>query len=160
MHSREIARYGGLVHRMPVYAFVFMIMMLASVGLPGTSGFVGEFLALTGAFQVSTWAALLSTSGIILGATYMLYLYRRVIFGELVREDLKNILDLNLREKLIFAPMVVVVLWMGIYPKPFLDVFAASSGALVTRYQAAQAAQAIPPLPIIGRLVAENRERN
>jgi NADH-quinone oxidoreductase subunit M len=160
MHSREIARYGGLVHRMPVYAFVFMVMMLASVGLPGTSGFIGEFLALAGAFQVNTWAALLATSGIILGATYMLYLYRRVIFGKLVRDDLKDILDLNLREKLIFAPLVIMVFWMGIYPKPFLDVFAASSGALVTRYQAAQAAQAIPPMPIIGRLLAENRERN
>src|SRR5215831_5770970 len=105
---------------MPHYAFVFMVFMLASVGLPGTSGFVGEFLALTGAFQANTWVAFLATTGIILGAAYMLYLYRRVIFGELVKADLKDILDLNLREKVIFAPMIVVVLWMGVYPKSFL----------------------------------------
>ncbi len=138
MHTREIARYGGLVHRMPVYAFVFMVFMLASVGLPGTSGFVGEFLALTGTFQANTWVAFLGTTGIILGAAYMLYLYRRIVFGELTRADLKDILDLNLREKVIFAPMIVVVLWMGIYPKAFLDVFAPSVQALVDRYQAAQ----------------------
>jgi NADH-quinone oxidoreductase subunit M len=147
MHTREIARYGGLVHRMPVYAFVFMVMMLASVGLPGTSGFVGEFLALAGAFQANTWVALFATTGIILGAAYMLYLYRRVIFGELTREDLKNITDLNLREKLIFAPLVVLVLWMGVYPKPFLDVFAASSGPIAARYHAAKsAASELPPV--------------
>jgi NADH-quinone oxidoreductase subunit M len=143
MHSREIARYAGLVHRMPVYAFVFMVMMLASVGLPGTSGFVGEFLVLVGAFQSNTWAALLATSGIILGAAYMLYLYRRVIFGELTREDLKNILDLNRREVAVFAPLVLVVLWMGIYPKPFLDVFSPSVENLVARYQAAIAENAV-----------------
>jgi len=146
LHTREIARYGGLVHRMPVYAFVFMVFMLASVGLPGTSGFVGEFLALTGAFQVNTWVAFLATTGIILGAAYMLYLYRRVIFGELVKADLKDILDLNLREKAIFAPMIVVVLWMGIYPKSFLDVFSPSVEALVGRYQAAQIVP--PPKPV------------
>jgi NADH-quinone oxidoreductase subunit M len=138
MHTREIARYGGLVHRMPVYAFVFMVFMLGSVGLPGTSGFVGEFLALTGAFQANTWVALFATTGIILGAAYMLYLYRRVVFGELVRADLKDILDLNLREKSYFLPLIAVVLWMGIYPKSFLDVFSPSVEALVGRYQAAQ----------------------
>ncbi|MBI3710289.1 MAG: NADH-quinone oxidoreductase subunit M [Proteobacteria bacterium] len=143
MHSREITRYAGLVHRMPVYAFVFMVMMLASVGLPGTSGFVGEFLVLVGAFQSNTWAALLATSGIILGAAYMLYLYRRVIFGELTREDLKHILDLNRREVAVFAPLVLVVLWMGIYPKPFLDVFNPSVENLVARYQAAIAENAV-----------------
>jgi NADH-quinone oxidoreductase subunit M len=145
MHTREIARYGGLVHRMPLYAFVFMVFMLASVGLPGTSGFVGEFLALAGAFQSNTWAALFATTGIILGATYMLYLYRRVIFGELTRDDLKDILDLNWREKAIFAPMIVLVLWMGIYPKVFLDVFSPSVQLLVTRYQAAQTMPAATP---------------
>jgi NADH-quinone oxidoreductase subunit M len=142
MHTREISRYGGLVHRMPVYAFVFMVFMLASMGLPGTSGFVGEFLALTGAFQVNTWVAFLAATGLILGATYPLYLYRRVIFGELTKDDLKNILDLNLREKAYFVPMILVVLWMGIYPKSFLDVFSPSVEALVGRYQSAQT---VPP---------------
>jgi NADH-quinone oxidoreductase subunit M len=140
MHTREIARYGGLVHRMPIYAFVFMVFMLASVGLPGTSGFVGEFLVLMGSFQANTWAALFATTGIILGAAYMLYLYRRVVFGELTRADLKSILDLDKREIAIFAPLVVVVLWMGIYPKPFLDVFALSAENLASRYSKAQQA--------------------
>ncbi len=155
LHTREIARYGGLVHRMPVYAFVFMVFMLASVGLPGTSGFVGEFLALTGAFQANTWVAFLATTGIILGAAYMLYLYRRVIFGELVKADLKDILDLDLREKAIFAPMIVVVLWMGIYPKSFLDVFSPSVEALVGRYQAAQVVTP-PAKPAVARRLAES----
>ena len=95
MHTREIARYGGLVHRMPRYAFVFMLFTLATVGLPGTSGFVGEFLVLLGAFQVNTWVAFLAATGMILGAAYMLWLYRRVIFGELTKDSLKAILDLN-----------------------------------------------------------------
>ncbi|HEX2115155.1 MAG TPA: NADH-quinone oxidoreductase subunit M [Alphaproteobacteria bacterium] len=137
MHTREIARYGGLVYRMPAYAAVFMVFMLASVGLPGTSGFVGEFLVLMGAFQSNTWAALFATTGLILGAPYMLYLYRRVIFGELVRAELRTILDLNKRELATFAPLVALVLWMGIYPKPFLDVFAVSVDNIVTRYQSA-----------------------
>jgi NADH-quinone oxidoreductase subunit M len=145
MHTREIARYGGLVHRMPLYAAVFMVMMLASVGLPGTSGFVGEFLVLVGTFQVNTWAAFLATTGIILGAAYMLYLYRRVIFGPLVRADLKDIVDLNRREIAIFAPIVIVVLWMGVYPKPFLDVFAVSVDKLVVRYDNVRAQAALRP---------------
>jgi NADH-quinone oxidoreductase subunit M len=140
MHTREIARYGGLVYRMPAYAAVLMVFMLASVGLPGTSGFVGEFLVLMGAFQSNTWAGFFATTGLILGAPYMLYLYRRVIFGELVREELRSILDLNKRELATFAPLVALVLWMGIYPKPFLDVFAASVDNIVTRYQSAQTA--------------------
>ncbi|CAN0597330.1 unnamed protein product, partial [Laminaria digitata] len=122
IHTREISRYGGLVERMPKYAVVFMVFMLASVGMPGTSGFVGEFLVLVGAFQVNTWVATLATTGIILGAAYMLYLYRRVIFGKLEKEDLKSILDLNPREIAIFAPLIIVTLWMGICPAPFLDV--------------------------------------
>ena len=126
MHTRMIDRYGGLVHRMPVYAGVFMVFMLASVGLPGTSGFVGEFLVLMGLFQANVWVAALSTTGIILGATYMLFLYRRVVFGELTKEDLKDILDLDRREIVIFAPLVILVIWMGVYPKPFLDVMDAS----------------------------------
>ncbi|MDA0240567.1 MAG: NADH-quinone oxidoreductase subunit M, partial [Proteobacteria bacterium] len=118
IHSREIADYGGLVHRMPSYAFVFMIFMLASVGLPGTSGFVGEFLVLLGAFQVSSWLAAFAATGVILGAAYMLYLYRRVVFGQLTKENLKTILDLKPREVIIFAPLVAIVIFMGIYPIP------------------------------------------
>src|SRR5262245_5174950 len=137
MHTREIARYGGLVHRMPLYAFAFMIFMLGSVGLPGTSGFVGEFLVLVGAFRANTWVPFLATTGTILGAAYMLYLYRRVIFGRLVREELKTILDLNPREIAIFAPLIVVVLWMGLYPNPFLRVMDASVSHMVERHQTA-----------------------
>ena len=144
LHSREIARYGGLVHRMPVYAAVFMVFMLGSVGLPGTSGFVGEFLVLVGAFQVNTWLALLATSGIVLGAAYMLYLYRRVIFGELTKEDLKTMTDLSRREIAVFAPLVAATLWMGIWPEPFLDVVHASVANLIENYEVAlRAADAV-----------------
>jgi NADH-quinone oxidoreductase subunit M len=120
LHTREIVRYGGLADTMPKYATVFMVFMLASVGLPGTSGFVGEFLSLIGAFQVNTWAAFLATTGVILSATYMLYLYRRVIFGVITRADLRSMGDLVPREVLIFAPMIAIVLWMGVYPSTFL----------------------------------------
>jgi NADH-quinone oxidoreductase subunit M len=123
---------------MPRYAAVFMLFTMASVGLPGTSGFVGEFLVLAGAFQANTWAAAFAALGVILGAAYMLYLYRRVIFGRLTRDDLRQMLDLSRREIAVFAPLIVVVLWMGIYPKPVLDVFAASVDQLVARYQQAQ----------------------
>ena len=144
LHSREIARYGGLVHRMPVYAAVFMVFMLGSVGLPGTSGFVGEFLVLVGAFQVNTWLALLATSGIVLGAAYMLYLYRRVIFGELTKEDLKTMTDLSRREIAVFAPLVAATLWMGVWPEPFLDVVHASVANLIENYEVAlRAADAV-----------------
>ena len=124
LHTREIARYGGLVHNMPKYAAVFMMFMLASVGLPGTSGFVGEFLVLLGAFQVNTWVATLICTGIILGAAYMLWLYRRVIFGELEKADLMNMLDLSPREIAMFAPLILIVMWMGIYPTSFTDIMA------------------------------------
>ena len=140
IHSRDIDAYGGLVHRMPSYALVFMIFMLASVGLPGTSGFVGEFLVLIGTFQVNAWVALLAATGVILGAVYMLYLYRRVIFGQLTKESLQAILDLNGREIAVFAPLVVVVFVMGIYPQPFLDVMHVSVENLIERYQSALAA--------------------
>jgi NADH-quinone oxidoreductase subunit M len=143
MHTREIARYGGLVHRMPLYAFVFMVFMLASVGLPGTSGFVGEFLVLIGTFRANTWVAALATTGIILGAAYMLYLYRRVIFGQLTRDDLKSIVDLTPREIAVFAPLLLVVLWMGVYPAPFLRVMDASVAQLVERHQTALRAQPV-----------------
>ncbi len=137
MHSREISAYGGLVERMPKYAFVFMVFMLASVGLPGTSGFVGEILVLIGVFQVDTWVALFAATGVILGAVYMLYLYRRVIFGKLEKEALKTITDLNWREVAVFAPLIVMVLWMGIYPMPFLDVMDQSVAKLVGDYRQA-----------------------
>jgi NADH-quinone oxidoreductase subunit M len=140
IHSREIARYGGLVHRMPVYSLVFMLFMLGSVGMPGTSGFVGEFLVLVGVFQVNTWVALLATTGIILGAAYMLWLYRRVIFGKLTRDDLKDILDLSPREIAVFVPLIVVMLWMGIYPTSFIEVMDASVVSLVDQHKGAMAA--------------------
>ena len=137
MHSREISAYGGLVERMPKYAFVFMVFMLASVGLPGTSGFVGEILVLIGVFQVNTWVALFAATGVILGAAYMLYLYRRVIFGRLEKEALKTIADLNWREVAVFAPLIVLVLWMGIYPMSFLEVMDQSVAELVDDYRQA-----------------------
>ncbi len=134
MHTREIARYGGLGDRMPAYAFVFMLFTMASIGLPGTSGFVGEFLVLVGAFQVSIWLALLGSFGMVLGAAYMLYLYRRVIFGPLVRPDLKSILDLSPREMAIFAPLIALTLWLGIYPSSFTEFFDATVGAMVASH--------------------------
>ena len=140
MHSREIATYGGLVHRMPLYAAVFMVFMLASVGLPGTSGFPGEFLVMTGLFQVNTWVAAFICTGIILGAAYMLWLYRRVIFGELTKDSLKNILDLDRREVAVFAPLVATVLWMGIYPSSFFAVMEPSVAQLIKQYDEVRAA--------------------
>ena len=137
MHSRLIATYGGLVERMPVYAAVFMVFMLASIGLPGTSGFIGEFLVMLGVFQVSTWAAALVALGMILGAAYMLWMYRRVIYGKLTKDDLKEILDLNWREKAIFAPLILVVLWIGIYPTSFFEVIEPSVENLIANYQLA-----------------------
>jgi len=140
IHTREIVNYEGLVERMPAYSVVFMIFMLASVGLPGTGGFVGEFLILVGAFQANTWVALLAASGMVLGAAYMLYLYRRVIFGTLTKDSLKSILDMNRREAVVFAPLVALVFWMGIYPMSFLDVMSVSVSNLIENYQGALAA--------------------
>jgi NADH-quinone oxidoreductase subunit M len=140
IHSRAIERYDGLVERMPAYAVAFMIFMLASVGLPGTSGFVGEFLIIVGAFQVNTWLALLTASGMVLGAVYMLYLYRRVIFGKMTKEDLFSILDMNWRERAVFAPLILMVFWMGLYPPSFLDVMSASVENLIVNYETALAA--------------------
>ncbi len=142
IHSREIARYGGLVHRMPVYALMFMLFMLASVGLPGTGGFVGEFLVLVGAFQANTLVAALAATGVILGAVYMLYLYRRIIFGQLTKEHLMKIGDMSRREIMVFAPLVVLVLWMGVYPSSFLDIMHVSVNNLIDRVESAQAASA------------------
>ena len=140
IHSRLIERYDGLVERMPAYAFAFMVFMLASVGLPGTGGFIGEFLVIVGAFKVNTLVALLTASGMVLGAAYMLYLYRRVIFGVITKDDLKGILDLSWRERAVFAPLIVMVFWMGIYPASFIDVMAASVTNLIENYESALAA--------------------
>ena len=140
LHSREIATYGGLVHRMPAYSLAFMIFMLASVGLPGTGGFVGELLVLVGAFQANSWVAALTAIGTILGAAYMLYLYRRVIFGALTKDSLKKVLDLSPREIAVFAPLVLLVFWMGLYPAPFLEVMHVSVNNLIERVETARAA--------------------
>ena len=137
MHTREIARYGGLAQRMPAYAVVFMLFTMATIGLPGTAGFVGEFLVLVGAFEVNFWLALLGSTGMILGAGYSLYLYRRVIFGALTKDDLKGLLDLSPREMAIFAPLVVLTLWMGIYPSSFTSFFDATVHAMVEQHAAA-----------------------
>ena len=137
LHTREIAAYGGLVKRMPRYAFTFLFFTLASVGLPGLSGFVGEFLVLLGAFKVNTWVAFFAATGLILGAAYALWLYRQIVFGELTKEKLKTMLDMNRREIAVFLPLVLLTLWMGIYPASFLDPMAASVDKLVGDYQAA-----------------------
>ncbi len=134
MHTREIAAYGGLVNRMPVYAFVFMVFTLANVGLPGTSGFVGEFLTLIGTFRVNNWVATLATFGTILSAAYALWLYRKVIFGKLEKPSLFHIRDLGWREAVIFAPLVVLTIVFGVYPKPVLDLSSASVTALIDNY--------------------------
>ncbi len=154
LHTREIGRYGGLVNNMPKYAFVFMVFMLASVGLPGTAGFVGEFLVLTGTFQMNTWAALLASTGVVLGAAYMLYLYRRVVYGELTKDDVKAMLDLEPREIAIFAPLIIVIMWMGVYPMSFLDVMDESVAHLLKNYHAAIEASAADITPLGGQLLA------
>ncbi|MBO0335022.1 NADH-quinone oxidoreductase subunit M [Sneathiella sp. CAU 1612] len=140
LHTREISRYGGLVNRMPRYALIFLIFTMATIGLPGTSGFVGEFLILVGAYQVNTTVAFFATIGVILGAAYSLWLYRRVVFGELVKDDLKNIMDVGRREILIFTPLVLVAFWIGIYPEPFLDVMHASVINLMDQHETAMQA--------------------
>jgi len=137
MHTREIAAYGGLANNMPRYALVFMVFTMASVGLPSTSGFVGELLILAGAFQVNTWLAALTATGLVLGAAYMLYLYRRVIFGVLDKDALKALLDLSPREIAVFAPLIVLVFWMGIYPSSFIDMMSVSVDNLITNYKVA-----------------------
>jgi NADH-quinone oxidoreductase subunit M len=137
LHTRDIDRYGGLVTRMPAYAFVFMCFMLASVGLPGTSGFIGEFLILLGTFRVSTLECFLAATALFLSVMYMLYLYRRIIFGTITRDDLRGMTDLNWREKVVFAPLLVLVLWMGIYPSSFLTPIRTSVDHLVAQVNAA-----------------------
>jgi NADH-quinone oxidoreductase subunit M len=140
MHTREIAAYGGLVNRMPIYALVFMLFTLGNVGLPGTSGFVGEFLTLAGVFQVSTWVAFFAATGVILSACYALWLYRKVVFGDLIKESLKTIKDMDGREKLIFVPLIAAMLLFGIYPALILDIIGPSVAALIDQTETALAA--------------------
>ena len=137
MHTRQISFYGGLVNKMPFYSAVFMIFMLASVGLPGTSGFVGEFLVIVGAFRFSSLIAIGAALGIILSAVYMLYLYKRIIFGTIVNQKLKDILDLDFRERLILIPLVVSVLLIGIFPNIFLDPMRQSIETIISNFEIA-----------------------
>jgi len=136
LHTREIARYGGLAINMPRYALFFMLFTMASVGLPGTSNFVGEFLGIMGIYQASSWVAFICTTGIILGAAYMLYLYRRVVFGELVHDDVRAMPDLSVREWALLAPIAAAVLWMGVYPESFLAPIRGDVTALTARLAA------------------------
>ena len=151
MHTREIAAYGGLVNRMPVYAFVFMVFTLANIGLPGTSGFIGEFLTLIGTFRVNTWVATLATIGTILSAAYALWLYRKVVFGKLEKPSLFYIKDLGWREIAIFVPLVVMTIILGVYPKPVLDFSSASVTQLIDNYQHALAAVQTAQTASLGR---------
>ncbi len=136
MHTHEISVFGGLVNRMPIYAAFFMVFTMANVGLPGTSGFIGEFLTLLAAFKVNTWLALFATSGVIWSAVYALWVYRRVIFGELVKPALKTIKDLSYREIGIMAPLIVLTILLGVYPAPVFDVAAVSVKKFVSAYEA------------------------
>ncbi|MCG7676371.1 NADH-quinone oxidoreductase subunit M [Brucella melitensis] len=144
MHTREIAAFGGLVNNMPKYAVAFLIFTMANVGLPGTSGFIGEFLTLFGVFRVNTWVALFATTGVILSAAYALWLYRKVIFGALDKESLKALLDLSPREKLILYPLVALTIFFGVYPTPVFNATAGAVNALIQHYDAALAANATP----------------
>lgn len=137
MHTREIAAYGGLVNNMPIFAFTFMVFTMANVGLPGTSGFVGEFLTLIGTFKANSWVAFVATSGVILSAGYALWLYRRVIFGELEKPNLKAITDMNRREMSYLIPLIILTILFGVYPKPILDVMSVSVEKLITDYNQA-----------------------
>jgi NADH-quinone oxidoreductase subunit M len=150
LHTREIAAFGGLVNRMPIYATVMMLFTLANVGLPGTSGFVGEFLTLTGTYQVSTWTAFGAATGVILSAAYALWLYRRVIFGDLIKESLKHVTDMNGREIAFMVPLVALTVLFGIYPSLATDLFGPTVEALVENVQSALA-QAAPAIELAAR---------
>jgi NADH-quinone oxidoreductase subunit M len=134
MHTREIAAYGGLVNRMPLYAAAFMVFTLANVGLPGTTGFIGEFLSLIGTFRVNNLVATLATIGTILSAAYALWLYRKVVFGPLTKQNLAAIRDLDYREMITLGPLVALTILLGIYPKPVLDMSSASVAQLLDSY--------------------------
>ena len=137
MHTHEIARFGGLANRMPRYAFFFMAFTMAAMGLPATSGFVGEFLVLVGALHVNFWLALFGSMGMVLGVAYSLYLYRWIMFGKLTKATLSAIRDLSPREVALFAPLIVITLWMGIYPSSFSGFWAATAAAMISHHQAA-----------------------
>ncbi|MCA0257390.1 MAG: NADH-quinone oxidoreductase subunit M [Proteobacteria bacterium] len=137
LHTREIAAYGGLANNMPKYAVAFMVFTMANVGLPGTSGFIGEFLTIIGVFRVNNWVALFAATGVILSASYALWLYRRVIFGALEKDSLKSLLDLSAREKLVLYPLLALTIFFGVYPAPVFDATAASVDALIHNYEAA-----------------------
>ena len=136
MHTREISAYGGLVNRMPFYAFTFMVFTMANVGLPGTAGFIGEFLTLVGAYNANSWVALFATTGVILSAAYALYLYRRVVFGALEKASLANISDLSAREIAIFVPLIALTIFYGVRPGPVLEASAASVVNLLQSHSA------------------------
>ncbi len=140
LHTREIAAFGGLAQRMPIYATVMMLFTMANVGLPGTSGFVGEFLTMVGVYRVSTWAAFGAATGVILSAAYALWLYRRVVFGDLIKESLKQITDMDRREIAVITPLVVFTLLLGVYPSLATDLFAPTVEALLQSVETAQAA--------------------
>jgi NADH-quinone oxidoreductase subunit M len=131
MHTLQIDAYGGLVQRMPLYALAFMLFTMANIGLPGTSGFVGEFLTLIGVFQSNTWVAFFATTGVILSASYALYLYRRVVFGVIEKANLKSILDLNRREIAMLLPLGLLIVYYGVHPQPVIDASAASIDAIL-----------------------------
>ena len=147
LHTREIAAYGGLANNMPKYAVAFMVFTMANVGLPGTSGFIGEFLTLIGVFRANTWVALFAATGVILSAAYALWLYRRVMFGALDKDSLKAMLDLSPREQALLYPLIALTIFFGVYPAPIFDATAASVDLLVNNYTAAlQAAQDVASL--------------
>jgi NADH-quinone oxidoreductase subunit M len=137
MHTRDIAAYGGLVERMPRYAVAFMVFTMANVGLPGTSGFIGEFLTMIGTFQVNTWVTFFAAFGVIFSAAYALFLYRRVIFGALTKDSLKGILDLDAREVTVLVPLIVLTILFGFYPAPILDATAASVNLIAENFSKA-----------------------
>ncbi|MFM2043699.1 MAG: hypothetical protein RLY86_2275 [Pseudomonadota bacterium] len=148
LHTREIAAYGGMVHNMPRYAVVFAVFMLATVGLPGTSGFVGEFLTMLGAFMVNTWVAFFAASGLVLGAAYMLLLYRKLFFGKLEKPEVKAMRDLDWREMTVFAPLIAIVLIMGVFPASFKSVYEASVTQIIAEHEASlRAAGLIETVP-------------
>ncbi|MBF0621921.1 MAG: NADH-quinone oxidoreductase subunit M [Magnetococcales bacterium] len=135
MHTREIAKFGGIALRMPIYAVIFMLFTMASVGLPGTNGFVGEFLILLGAFLANKYVALFAATGVVIGAAYMLWMFKKVLFGEIHNEDVKALKEITAREVVLFVPLIVLVFWIGFYPAPFLEMMSASVGNLVEQSQ-------------------------
>jgi len=147
MHTREIEKYGGLANNMPGYALLFMVFTMASVGLPGTSGFVGEFLSLIGTYHASTWAAIVATTGIILGAAYMLWLYWRIAFGTARTKEAAAMRDLNVREWWLLAPIAAAVFWMGVYPETFVRPIRNDVGRLLVRLERVAPAGDSRPTP-------------